>query len=80
MNAPIKYKDWQKWSARLDAQPSNRRLVLEARTPRQMRDAGFDPFPAHPFTLWVDDTLSVAGFIGAWFVFVFTAVKIWGAL
>lgn len=37
MNAP---HDWQRWAAQLDAQPSNRRLVQQSRTPRTLREAG----------------------------------------
>ena len=64
-------RDWQRWNVQLDAQPSNRRLVLASRTPRTMRDAGWDPLPAgSAFTNWVDDCLSRAGFVGAVFVIV----------
>lgn len=62
--------DWQRWSAHLDAQPSSRRLLQQSRTPRMLREAGLDPFPVHPFTTWVDDTLSCAGAIGVAFLII----------
>ena len=33
--------DWQKHAALLDMQPSNRRLLQESRTPRQLSDVGW---------------------------------------
>jgi hypothetical protein len=37
-------RDWMLWSVRLDAQPSNRRLVQQSRTPRMLREANLSPF------------------------------------
>jgi hypothetical protein len=55
MNAPGQPQppqDWQRWAVQLDACPSNRRLVQQARTPRTLRDAGLDDSSIRPGSTW----------------------------
>jgi hypothetical protein len=58
MQSPQPQQDWQQWAHTLDLQRSNRRLVQQSRTPRQLRDVGWDAFSTDDaLTRYVDSTL-----------------------